>query len=101
MVWSSESSPVWTQLTVHHVAQFQEHSLLTPLAVDQFAEFLGRLVCLSRAPEDPHHHQHKVLQSHGQQNLDAFVAARRRPAGRHRNISLNGFIKNNLKNDSD
>lgn len=65
------------QLTVHHVAQSEEDPLLTPLTVDQLPELLGRLVGLRRTPEDPHHHEHEVFHRHGQQHLDAFVAARR------------------------
>lgn len=68
-----------TSLTLHHAPCLEEYPFLTPLAVNELADLLGRLVCLRGAPQHPHHHQNEVLHCHSQQHLDAFVAASCRP----------------------
>lgn len=65
------------ELTVHHVALFEEDSLLAPLTVDQPPQLLGGLIRLCGTSEDSHHHQDEMLQGHRQQHLDAFVATGR------------------------
>jgi len=86
-----------TPLTVHHVSQFEEDSLLTPLTVDQLAELLSRLVGLRWTSEDSRHHQHEVLQRHRQQHLDAFVAAGRRSAADDRKLNSERTLMEGVK----
>lgn len=53
-------------VTFHHASWFEEHPFFTPLAVQQLPQFLSRRICLGGPSENSHHHQDKVLKSHGQ-----------------------------------